>query len=203
MATGPENALKALEQRLNDADIDCSRIAINIAAHSRMLEPILEDFRAYLASITLKAPEIPFVSNVTGTWITDDEATDPDYWVRHLRGVVRFADGIKTLAEKQDRIFLEVGPGRAMVALAAQNPQVTRARTLSSLRDPGDDVADDIYFVTMLGRFWAMGGTFDWSQLWDGARRLRVALPRPIRSSTSAISSNPAPRRRKRPPTTG
>ncbi|MDJ0630912.1 MAG: SDR family NAD(P)-dependent oxidoreductase [Rhodobacter sp.] len=177
VATGPEMALAALEARLAAADIEGTRIAIDIAAHSRMLEPILDDFRAYLQSIALHAPALPFVSNVTGTWITEAEATDPDYWVRHLRGMVRFADGIDTLAETQDRIFLEVGPGRAMVALAAQNPKVTRKRVMGTLRDPADKVGDDVYFVTMLGRHWAMGGSFDWSQIWEGARRRRVSLP--------------------------
>nr|MDJ0639966.1 SDR family NAD(P)-dependent oxidoreductase [Paracoccaceae bacterium] len=177
VATGPDEALNRLEQKLKRKDIDCNRIAINIAAHSRMLEPILKDFGDYLRSITLNAPQIPFVSNYTGTWITDEEAMSPDYWVNHLRNMVRFSDGISTLAEDTDRIFIEVGPGRAMVALAAQNERVNRNQVMGTLRDPSDEIADDKYFVSALGRFWAMGGTFDWSQLWEGARRKRVALP--------------------------
>lgn len=177
VATGPDEALDNLEKTLKAAEIDCHRIAINIAAHSRMLEPILKDFGDYLRSITLSAPRIPFVSNYTGTWITDDEATSADYWVNHLRNRVRFADGVATLAETTDRIFVEVGPGRAMMALAAQNERVNRNQVMGTLRDRSDDIADDRYFVSMLGRFWAMGGHFDWAQLWEGARRRRVVLP--------------------------
>ena len=177
VATGPVAALDRLEQSLKLDQVDCHRIAINIAAHSRMLDPILDDFGAYLKSITLNAPSIPFVSNRTGTWITDEEATSPDYWVSHLRGMVRFSEGITQLAENTDRIYIEVGPGRAMASLASQNQRVKRNQVTGTLRDPSDQIADDAYFVAMLGRVWAMGGRFDWSQLWEGARRKRVALP--------------------------
>ncbi|MEM9427118.1 MAG: beta-ketoacyl synthase N-terminal-like domain-containing protein [Pseudomonadota bacterium] len=177
VATGPADALDRLEQSLKLKDIDCHRIAINIAAHSRMLDPILAAFGEYLSSIELKAPQIPFVSNFTGTRITDDEATSPAYWVNHLRNMVRFSDGIGVLAENTDRVFIEVGPGRAMVALAAQHERIQRNQVMGTLRDPGDAIPDDQYFVSALGRLWAMGGTFDWSQLWEGARRKRVALP--------------------------
>ena len=177
VATGPADALDKLEKALTEKDIDSNRIAINIAAHSRMLDPILEEFGAYLKSIELKAPKIPFVSNFTGTWITDEEATSPDYWVKHLRNMVRFADGIGVLAEQPERIFIEVGPGRAMVSLAAQHESVQRNQVMGTLRDPSDKISDDQYFVSALGRLWAMGGRFDWSQLWEGARRKRVSLP--------------------------
>ncbi|NNE89625.1 MAG: SDR family NAD(P)-dependent oxidoreductase, partial [Silicimonas sp.] len=177
VVSGTVAALEALQAELEADEIDCQRIAINIAAHSRALEPILEEFRAYLASIELHAPEIPFVSNRTGTWITKDEATDPDYWVGHLRNTVRFADGIETLSENAERIYIEVGPGRAMASLAGQHPRLNRNQVLGTLRDPGMDVADDKFFIAMLGRAWATGADFDWTQIWEGARRKRVLLP--------------------------
>ena len=177
VATGPSAALDRLEQTLKLEQIDCNRVAINIAAHSRMLEPILSDFEAYLSSIELNAPQIPFISNFSGTWITDDQAKSPTYWVNHLRNMVRFSDGMSVLAENTERVYIEVGPGRAMASLAAQNERVKRNQVMGTLRDPSDRVGDDAFFITMLGRFWAMGGSFDWSQLWEGARRKRVSLP--------------------------
>ena len=177
VATGPQAALDDLEARLKAKDIDCQRIPIDIAAHSRMLDVILDDFGAYLRSITLHAPQIPFTSNRTGALITDEQAQDPDYWVAHLRGTVRFADGLTTLAEKDERVFIEVGPGKAMSSLAGQHGKVTANQVISSLRHPNDDVADDAYFLAMLGRVWAVGGTFDWGQIWGEERRLRVPLP--------------------------
>ena len=177
VATGPQKALDDLATRLKAGDIDCQRIAIDIAAHSRMLAPILQEFGDYLRAIPLHAPQIPFTSNRSGKFIKDEEATDPEYWVAHLRGTVYFADCLTTLAEKKERIFIEVGPGRAMASLAGQHGKVTPNQVISSLRHPDDDVPDDAYFVAMLGRVWAAGGTFDWDQIWGAARRLRVPLP--------------------------
>jgi acyl transferase domain-containing protein/thioesterase domain-containing protein/acyl carrier protein len=177
VATGPQSALDDLEARLKAKDIDCQRIPIDIAAHSRMLDPILKDFGDYLRSIELHAPKIPFTSNRTGAFITDEQAQDPEYWVGHLRGTVRFADCLTTLADKDARVFIEVGPGKAMSSLAGQHGKVTANQVISSLRHPKDDIADDAYFMAMLGRVWAVGGTFDWGQIWGDTRRLRVPLP--------------------------
>ncbi|MEM1159737.1 MAG: SDR family NAD(P)-dependent oxidoreductase [Pseudomonadota bacterium] len=176
VATGRQDALDALEEELKRREVDCQRIQIDIAAHSRMLEPILADFGAYLHSITLKAPQIPFTSNRTGEMITEAQATDPEYWVEHLRGTVHFADCIGTLADK-NRIFIEVGPGKALSSLSGQHASVEANQVISSLRHPADDTADDAYFLAMLGRVWALGGRFDWSQYWGEARRVRVPLP--------------------------
>ncbi|MEZ5913580.1 MAG: beta-ketoacyl synthase N-terminal-like domain-containing protein [Paracoccaceae bacterium] len=177
VATGPQAALDALQADLAAREIDCQRIAIDIAAHSRMLEPILERFGAYLRSIPLKAPEIPLISNRSGSWMTPEEATDPDYWVGHLRHTVHFADGIATLAETPGRAFIEVGPGRALASLAGQHGKVSPNQVLNTLRHPRDDTPDDAYFLAMLGRVWAVGGQFDWDQIWGEARRNRVVLP--------------------------
>ncbi|KNG93886.1 type I polyketide synthase [Pseudaestuariivita atlantica] len=177
VASGPDHLLDGLEKTLRAKDIDCQRIAIDIAAHSRMLEPILDRFRAYLQSIPLNPPQIPFVSNRSGAFITDDEATDPDYWVAHLRGTVHFADCITTLTAEPNRVFLEVGPGKALSSLTRQHGQVPGQQVLSSLRHPQDDTPDDIYHMTTLGRLWALGVDFDWGQIWGEARRNRVPLP--------------------------
>lgn len=177
VATGPQSALDDLEARLKAKDIDCRRIPIDIAAHSRMLEPILQDFGDFLRTIDLTPPQIPFTSNLTGALITNEQACDPEYWVAHLRGTVRFADCLTTLAAKADRVFIEVGPGKAMSSLAGQHGKVTANQVISSLRHPQDDIADDAYFMAMLGRVWAVGGSFDWNQIWGDARRLRVPLP--------------------------
>ncbi|MCR8549104.1 SDR family NAD(P)-dependent oxidoreductase [Salipiger sp. P9] len=176
VASGPQAALDALEARLKSESIDCQRIQIDIAAHSRMLEPILDQFRAYLRSIDLFPPQIPLTSNRTGQLMTPEQATSPDYWVEHLRGTVFFADCIGTLAQP-NRIFLEVGPGKALSALARQHPDVPGQQVLSSLRHRDDAIADDKHMFEVLGRLWALGAPIDWSQIWGEARRNRVVLP--------------------------
>ncbi len=177
VASGPRAALDALEETLRARGIECQRIPIDIAAHSRMLDPILERFGAYLRSIELKAPTIPFVSNRTGAFITDAEATDPDYWVRHLRGTVRFADCVTTLAQEPDRIYLEVGPGKALSSLTQAHGAVPGNQVLSALRHPEEKIADDVYFLQVIGRLWATGVKLDWEPIWGEARRHRVPLP--------------------------
>ncbi len=175
--SGPDAALKALAERLIADEVESQRIAIDIAAHSRMLEPILAEYRAFLAGLNLRAPTMAFMSNRTGVAITAAQATDPDYWVEQLRNTVHFADCITTLSAEEGRVFLEVGPGKALSSLAQMCPAVKPAQVLSSLRHPEQKIADDMYFMGIIGRLWACGVEADWDQIWGEARRNRVLLP--------------------------
>ncbi|SEK20422.1 Acyl transferase domain-containing protein [Roseivivax marinus] len=176
VASGPSGALDRLEAELAAEGIECRRIVIDIAAHSRTLEPILGEFREHLQTIRLSAPRIPLASNRTGTWMTDAQATSPDYWVEHLRHAVRFAECVGTLA-RPDRVFLEVGPGRALASLARQHPEVDGQAVVSSLRHPDEAIADDRHHLEVVGRLWALGVEADWAQVWGEGRRNRVVLP--------------------------
>ncbi|MFP7674732.1 SDR family NAD(P)-dependent oxidoreductase [Marivita sp. S0852] len=177
VASGPSADLKALEDELSARDIDFQRIPIDIAAHSRMLDPILPQFRAYLASIDLHPPQIPITSNTTGDLMSDEQATDPEYWVSHLRGTVHFAHCLDTLSETANRIYLEVGPGKALSGLARHCDGIDGQQVLSSLRHPDEEISDDRYLLETLGRVWALGGDFDWDQYWGEVQRHRVPLP--------------------------
>ncbi len=175
--SGPDAALAKVQAQLTADEVDWQRIAIDIAAHSRMLEPILADYRDFLAGLDLQAPKMAFLSNRTGQRITDAQATDPDYWVEQLRHTVRFADCIETLAAQSRQVFLEVGPGKALSSLAQMCPQVAAGQVLSSLRHPDQEIADDAYFIGVIARLWACGVEADWDQIWGEARRNRVVLP--------------------------
>lgn len=177
VVSGPDAALDRFAARMAEREVECQRIAISIAAHSRLLEPVLGEFRAYLASIRLNAPQIPIISNRSGQPLTAAEATSPDYWVAHLRGTVRFADGIAHLAQVPGRVFVEVGPGRAMQAMTKAHPAVAANQVISTLRHRDHATGDDSYFMAALARFWACGGQIDWDQVWGGARRRRLSLP--------------------------
>ena len=175
--SGPQAALDRLSAILTARDIDHQRIQIDIAAHSRMLDPILKDYRAFLASIALNAPRIPVQSNRTGVALTAEQATSPDYWVEQLRNTVHFADCITTLAQGSKRVFIEVGPGKALASLAQMNDTVTPGQVLASLRHPDQAIADDAYFLGVIGRLWACGVETDWAQIWGEAKRHRLPLP--------------------------
>jgi acyl transferase domain-containing protein/acyl carrier protein len=152
------------------------------AFHSRMLDPILDEFRERVAAVRLSAPGVPFVSNVTGTWMTDDDATSPDYWVRQLRGCVRFSDGLRELAGPGGHVFAEVGPGRSLTNLVeAHTDRSTRASSaqvgVPLLRQAQDDGDDLDVFVRGIGQLWAAGAPVDWTRYWPDESRRRVVLP--------------------------
>lgn len=175
--SGPQVGLDELEIKLQKQEVSYQRIAIDIAAHSRMLEPILDKFRDYLRSITLNAPSMVFLSNRTGKLITDQQATDPDYWVQHLRNTVNYSDCITTLSKQPQRIYLEMGPGKALGSLTQMHGAVPAQQVMSVLRHPEEVIEDDRYFLGIIGRLWALGYDADWQQVWGDAKRKRVPLP--------------------------
>ncbi|MFN9453391.1 MAG: amino acid adenylation domain-containing protein [Gemmatimonadota bacterium] len=178
VASGPVAAIAALERTLAQREVQTRRVHIEVAAHSSMLEPILAEFLAFLRTVRFAVPRTPFVSNLSGTWITPAEATSPEYWVRHLRETVRFSDGVQELFADASRILLEVGPGRTLASLAGQHPGRPRDQpVLQSMRHP-DDATDDVAFALLVaGRLWANGATLDWAGLHGGEARRRVSLP--------------------------
>ena len=96
-----------------------ARLATSHAFHSRMMDEVIAPFEAIARGIAYSIPQIPIVSTVTGTWLSDDEARRPSYWSHHLRQPVRFAEAIATLGT--DRVLLEVGPGQTLTTLARQS----------------------------------------------------------------------------------
>jgi acyl transferase domain-containing protein/thioesterase domain-containing protein/acyl carrier protein len=175
VVSGPRAALDAFHEGLAADGIEAQPVAIDIAAHSRMLEPILGRFEAFLRTVELRAPRIPVVSNRTGTWLTDSEAKDPLYWVRHLRETVQFSAGIATLAADSSRVYLEVGPGKTLGSLLKAQGTVDANQVISSLRHADEAVDDSVFFLTALGRLYATGIGCQIGSLWqDGAHRIEL-----------------------------
>jgi thioester reductase-like protein len=175
--SGPQAALEAFQHTLSGRGVQSQRIHIDIAAHSAMIDPILGEFGAFLRRLELKAPTVPFVSNVTGTWIQEREARDPDYWVAQLRGTVRFEQGLRTLLAEPHRVLLEVGPGRTLGSLARQQQQQGAPRVFYSLRHPQDEQSDTAFLLHSLGQLHACGVKVDWRGFSAHEQRRRVPLP--------------------------
>ncbi|WP_341211790.1 SDR family NAD(P)-dependent oxidoreductase [uncultured Limimaricola sp.] len=175
VASGPVEAIEALSARLTARGIDSRRIPIEVAAHSRLLEPILPRFLVHLQSMRLSPPQIPVISNRTGRALTAAEATDPAYWAGHLRQTVDFDGALHGLGTGA-RIFVEIGPGTSLGSFATQQPGIGPGRTLAGLRPESEPGGDDRHMLMALGRFWAMGGRFDEAQL-SGLGRRKVPLP--------------------------
>ena len=176
VVAGEEGAILACERRLAERQVGCRRLQTSHAFHSAMLDAVVEPFTALLKAVTLRAPQIPFVSNLTGRWITDAEATDPRYWARHLRETVRFADGVgELLRDEPGRILLEVGPSQTLAPLARQHPAAASGSVIwSSLQAKRDDQEA---ILTSLGRLWTEGVPVEWAALHPPAGRRRVPLP--------------------------
>ena len=177
VVSGPDGEIEAFRQALVADGIDAVRVPINVAAHSRMLEPILGRFEAFLRATPLSAPRIPIVSNLTGTWMTPAEATDPLYWVKHLRSTVRFADGLATLAADKTRLYIEAGPGRMLSSLVKAQGTIDANAVVNSLPHADEVVDDHLYFLAAFGRAWACGLPLPIEQLTAGANPRRVRLP--------------------------
>lgn len=178
VVSGSFAAIEELEQQLAKAGISYRRLSTSHAFHSSMMDPALDAFRAVCRQISLRSPGIPFISNLSGTWITSEQATNPEYWVRHLRETVRFGDGLRELLQNQDSILLEVGPGQALGALARRHPnRAPQQPVLSSLRHHDDSTADDAFLLNTLGKLWIAGARVDWAGFYQHEQRKRVPLP--------------------------
>ncbi|HET6975218.1 MAG TPA: MupA/Atu3671 family FMN-dependent luciferase-like monooxygenase [Pyrinomonadaceae bacterium] len=176
--SGMIDAIEDLERQLSGAGVICRRLHTSHAFHSAMMKPAMEEFRAVVQSVGLRAPQIPYLSNVTGQWITEAEAVDPSYWARHLREPVQFSPGVAALLNDPAIVLLEVGPGQTLGALAAQQPGTALDRVaLASLRPPKGDQSEVELLLKTVGRLWAAGVKIDWSGFYAGQQRRRVPLP--------------------------
>jgi phthiocerol/phenolphthiocerol synthesis type-I polyketide synthase E len=175
VVSGPESAVAALESRLCARGCQGRRLATSHAFHSAMMDPILEPFRDQVARVALRAPQVPFISSVTGTWIRDEEATDPGYWSRQVRATVRFANGVgAALARSGKPALLEIGPARTLSGLAAAQAGAETFRVVASLGGANEEAAA---LLEALGRLWLAGVPIDWAGFHAHERRHRVALP--------------------------
>jgi acyl transferase domain-containing protein/thioesterase domain-containing protein len=174
---GTVAAIDRVEKQLQERGLDVQRLRIAVAAHSHLLDPILDRFRAGLRAMQLQPAKKPWVSNVTGDWIDPARAADPEYWVEHLRRTVRFQDGIATLLAGGDRVFVEVGPGKALSSLARMHERAAKSSTLVTLPHAKEAKAADAVALEAVGRLWQLGAEIDWKALHGGVARRRVPLP--------------------------
>ncbi len=161
---GHQNALQELEKTLQKENVVYRRLQVSHAFHSKMLEPIEAEYISFLKTIALKPPEIPYISNVTGTWITAAQTTDPYYWVQHTCATVRFAEGMSTLLQGENKLFLEVGPGQSLSSFVLQHPdsrgKLTDKTVLQSLRNLNDHQTDETFLLNTTGKLRLAGMHF-------------------------------------------
>ena len=178
VVSGPDQAIGRLERSLADSGTEYHRLRVSHAFHSSMMDPILREFAEFVRKFDLAPPRIPYISSATGTWITDAEATDPNYWSGQLRQTVRFLDGIAEALKIPDAILLEIGPGNTLSALCEQHRDFSATHeVVSSLRVRRDDTSDQEFILCTLGKLWATGKKINWNGFHAHERRLRLPLP--------------------------
>jgi acyl transferase domain-containing protein/acyl carrier protein len=178
VVSGTFEAINRLEQELTTRGIDCRRLHTSHAFHSAMMEPMLAEFQSHLAKVHLHSPQIPYISNISGNWITPAEAIDPAYWIRHIRQTVRFSDGIQQFFHNPAQILLEVGAGKTLSTLVRRHSQKPSAQiVLNSVRHPQEQSSDFTYLLNTLGQLWLGGISVDWTAFYRRQWRHRLPLP--------------------------
>jgi acyl transferase domain-containing protein/acyl carrier protein len=176
VVAGPTEAVAALEKQLSARDVLCRRLRTSHAFHTAMMEPAVAPFREAVARVKRQAPQLRVVSNVTGKWLTPEQAMDPDYWARHLRAPVRFADGLDTLLQQPEAALLEVGPGKALQTLARGRPRNKPGHVMLTTLPPAGDATPALEFLLRtVGHLWTLGVRAP--ELFAGEERRREQLP--------------------------
>lgn len=177
---GPPQAIADLAERLQTLGIPARPLETTHAFHTSMLTPVREALTALARSIQLHAPTIPYISNLTGTWITAEQATDPAYWAEHMCRPVNFLQGIETLAQEAQQVLLEIGPGQVLSAAVRQH-LAWRADpydlVFSTLPSRYERQSDRQALLATLGKLWLAGVRPAWSAFYEHEQRLRVPLP--------------------------
>lgn len=180
VVAGTSDSLKKLAAALADRGVVCRPPQVQYAFHSRLMQPVAEPLTALFRTADLRPPRIPYVSNLTGNWIKDSEATDPSYWAMHTCQRIRFRDGIDLFKDEAYAAFLEVGPGQALGAWVLQNASDatdSQLVVLPSLPHTYDHTPDMAMMLRSLGRLWLAGAEPEWAGFYGSERRHRVSLP--------------------------
>jgi acyl transferase domain-containing protein/acyl carrier protein len=180
VVAGADEAVEAYSELLLGRDVACRRLPTTHAFHSGMMEPIVKEVTDLAARVRLYAPQLGYISNVTGAWIDAADAADPAYWARHMRQPVRFADGLRELWREPGRILLEVGPGQSLTSLALQQRPGDAAHegvALPTMRTPYEQQADEQFLLGTAAKLWLAGYPLDWERTHQHKPRRRVPLP--------------------------
>ncbi len=176
--SGPKQAVEAFELEMKKRKLLCIRVGVGQACHSQVMAPIEAELLRILAGIKLEKPQMPYISSVTGTWITHPQAQDPHYWAHHIQATVRFAAGIEQLLNDNETIFLEIGPGRALCNFVMQQPgKKSHHIAVNLVRTRDERFPDSYYLLERLGRLWLYGLEIDWQSFYDREKRRRISLP--------------------------
>ncbi|WP_425576929.1 beta-ketoacyl synthase N-terminal-like domain-containing protein, partial [Streptomyces fulvorobeus] len=171
--SGDEQKVLEVAAQLAELGRKTTRLRVSHAFHSPLMDPMLEEFRTVAEGLSYAEPVIPVVSNLTGVVASAEELCSAGYWVRHVREAVRFADGIRTLAEQGVTTFLELGPDGVLSAMARESAP-DEAVTVPVLRKNRDE---ELSAVAALSQLHVCGVVVDWARFFEGTGASRVDVP--------------------------
>jgi len=177
VVSGAEADVETFEIELQQRDVVYKRLRTSHAFHSEMMKPATLRFENEFRGVSLHAPQIPYISNLTGNWITGEQATNAKYWAQHLRQTVRFSDGLDVLVNQDDGVLLEVGPGHALGNLARLQSTLKKARHQVVTTLGPENSSDAESMIAALGRLWLAGIDVKWDDFHAEEKRYRIPLP--------------------------
>lgn len=176
--SGEENEISKLEDVLMEKGIAFKRLHTSHAFHSEMMEPVTDLFSGIVKDVEIHKPVIPYISNVTAREVNFEMLANPEYWSAHIRGTVRFSEGLENLLSDEHVIFIEVGPGKTLSDFVRQHQDgLSGNRVLNLIRHPKELVADRRYLYSSLGKAWVYGAQLNWTVLHQDSSKRTVSLP--------------------------
>ncbi|WP_459209773.1 type I polyketide synthase [Aquimarina rhabdastrellae] len=178
VVSGAKNDIDLVKKELEKEEILFTVLKTSHAFHSSMMDVILEDFEEALKNIKLQKPQIPFISNITGDFITEEEATSVKYWSNHITAAVEFEKGIKKLLAIDYSLFIEIGPGRTLTSFfkKSQNQSLSND-VLTTVRHPKENIDDNEFFTKFLGELWSNGLDIDWEEYYKEDKPNKISIP--------------------------
>jgi phthiocerol/phenolphthiocerol synthesis type-I polyketide synthase E len=177
VVAGSPEAIREFTAHLREHGIPARRVRTAHAFHSAAMDSVLPEFQDFLSGLQLHEPRTPLLSNITGTWMTAEQATDPATWARQIRATVRFADELDVMLSEQNRVLVEVGPGGSLTGSAIRHPKWSGGhRGVRLMRHPVQSIEDRDAFLLGLGQLWAADVAVDFSPL-TGSDTQLVTLP--------------------------
>ncbi|MFC2146113.1 SDR family NAD(P)-dependent oxidoreductase [Acidobacteriota bacterium] len=179
VVSGPHDAVDTFARLLKEKGHESRSLHTSHAFHSKMMEPMLKEFEDRVGELALvEKADIPYISNVTGTWANIKEAASPRYWAKHIRNTVRFGDGVTELLKNEPAIFVEVGPGRSLSTFIRQHENKKPGqKVIDLIRHPKEEIPDTYYLLNKIGLLWIYGKTVDWTGFYGEKKQRRISLP--------------------------
>lgn len=178
VVAGTEENIREFTNRLAEHGIVARRVRTSHAFHSRLMDSMIPEFTGFMSRLTMHEPQIPLLSNLTGTWLSANEAANAATWARQVRATVRFADELDVLLAEPNRVLVEVGPGGTLTASAMRHPAWSSGhRAVRLMRHHAQNRSDRDTFLLAVGQLWSAGIDVDWTPLQGVGRPQLVSLP--------------------------